>query len=854
MNEKRCYGCMNLKSKEPVCEHCGYDERTENAPHQLPAGTVLKEQYLIGKVLGQGGFGITYLGWDMYLDIPVAIKEYFPNGTVMRESAVSINVSSCSGDIGAKFQNNKERFMREAKMLARFSQVPEIVQIKNFFLANNTAYIVMEYIKGITLKQYVKEHGGKLSVEKTFEILKPVAVALCKVHKGGLVHRDISPDNIMMLPEGGVKLLDFGAVRDVGAASVDQPLTKSTEAILKQGYAPIEQYQNRGSLGPWTDIYALCATIYYCLTGQVPPDAPERLLSDENIDWKTLVPELTEAQVEALRQGMALRTQDRILSMEELCSRLFETEPKHVDDMEAIEDGQPENITEALITQEEKITSEQTGNEENRETKPSRLKKIIIAALAILAVLIIIAIAFMGGDREAEPAAASDKETDIKEEQEEPAGEQTKEEILEGQCGENVFWTLELGIGRLTISGEGPMDDFNGTWYKDVDDQEDDPEKTLPPWTEYRDKIRSLVIEEGVTSIGDNSFENCHNLSKVLFGEGLTYIGWQAFLSTDLRDVELPDGLREIASDAFNYCVNLKTVACPYSLELINCGAFGECTSLERIAVGENTVFQVEERTRAHPFIREDGSNLENVVIYGYTGSPAESFANEQGFAFVSIGDSSNVKLEGQCGDDVTWRLDLSEKTLYLEGTGDTWLYRVDDDERADWGLRDWPEDWLHYGYPDWYPYRESVEHIVIGEGITSLNHRLFTEMPNLKTVDLGTVKDSHVTFENCGMEEIVFPETMTNVGEFTVQNCESLKKATILGGSSGVREGLFHYCTSLEEVYFSKEAVITGDILDEDNPDPWTRNSKLVFYVYEGSDAYRYAKEYGIPYKLRTD
>ena len=162
MEGKRCYGCMKLKKNSPVCEHCGYDERETNAPHQIPAGTVLKEQYLVGKALGQGGFGITYLGWDLYLDIPVAIKEYYPAGVVMRDTTVTMDVVSCSGDEGARFRNNKERFLREAKMLARFSQVPEIVQVKNFFLANNTAYIVMEYVEGTNLKQYVADHGGKL--------------------------------------------------------------------------------------------------------------------------------------------------------------------------------------------------------------------------------------------------------------------------------------------------------------------------------------------------------------------------------------------------------------------------------------------------------------------------------------------------------------------------------------------------------------------------------------------------------------------------------------------------------------------------------------------------------------------
>lgn len=338
--EKRCYGCMKLKAGSPVCEYCGYDETTANAPHQLPAGTILNGKYLIGKVLGQGGFGITYLGWDQFLEVPVAVKEYFPNGVVMRECEYSLDVSSGGGEQAERFAKNRERFLREAKAIARLESCPEIVRVSNYFLENNTAYIVMEYVKGTTLKTHVKAHGGKLSPEQVFEIMRPVLGALDKVHQAGLVHRDISPDNIMLLPDGGVKLIDFGAVRDVHNAGVENPLTKSTEAILKHGYAPIEQYQKRGALGPWTDIYALCATIYYCLTGDVPMDAPERVLGDEDFSWRD-VPGLSAKQAEALEKGMALLPRMRIQSAGELSELLF-----HQEESAPLDDPQPEPVPE----------------------------------------------------------------------------------------------------------------------------------------------------------------------------------------------------------------------------------------------------------------------------------------------------------------------------------------------------------------------------------------------------------------------------------------------------------------------------------------------------------------------------
>ena len=317
-----CMGCMRPKQSHPVCEHCGYDERQQNQNHQLPVGTVLQGQYRVGRVLGQGGFGITYLGWDQILDIPVAIKEFYPSGFVTRDTTYSTEVSGCEGNRQMYFDNSRARFLREAKALAKFSDIPEIVHVRSFFETNNTAYIIMEYVQGMDLRRYVAQRGGRLGAQETLQLLKPVMAALDTVHEAELVHRDISPDNIMILPNGRVKLLDFGAVRDVENADAERELARSTEAILKHGFAPIEQYQKRGSLGPWTDVYALCGTAYYCMTGKVPPDAPERMTEDVHPDWQN-IPGLTPQQKNALEKGMAMRAKDRTKSVRELYAALY---------------------------------------------------------------------------------------------------------------------------------------------------------------------------------------------------------------------------------------------------------------------------------------------------------------------------------------------------------------------------------------------------------------------------------------------------------------------------------------------------------------------------------------------------
>lgn len=317
MEQRRCLGCMKMTGPEKQCEYCGFTLGQCNESHQLQPGTELHGKYIVGKVLGQGGFGITYLGWDKYLEMPVAVKEFFPSTLVTRD-AVSDTRVYCSMDFNQEsYRSGTERFLREAKALTKFAYVPQIVQIKDFFEENSTAYIIMEYIRGRDLRSYVELRGGKLTMQEVLAILEPVMEALTVVHEDGLIHRDISPDNLMLDPLGGAKLLDFGAVRSVDSPDAQKELTRSTEAILKHGFAPPEQYRNRGSLGPWTDVYALCATIYYCLTGKVPVDALARMMGEGEIDYDALS-ELPDYQVYALKKGMELKAKDRFATVKQL--------------------------------------------------------------------------------------------------------------------------------------------------------------------------------------------------------------------------------------------------------------------------------------------------------------------------------------------------------------------------------------------------------------------------------------------------------------------------------------------------------------------------------------------------------
>ena len=316
-----CISCQN-HIETPVCPHCGYPVQPQNEPHQLPVGTMLRGRYQVGRVLGQGGFGITYLGRDTLLETTVAIKEFYPSGMVNRRNDVSTRVECLTEKMAPHYARSKERFLREAKALVRFRSIPEVVDLLDFVEENDTAYIVMEYVRGVDLARYIQSKGGRLGVDETFRILRPVMEALAAVHKGDIVHRDISPDNIILDPMGGAKLLDFGAVRTVEDPDLEKGLAKSTEAILKHGFAPIEQYNTRGSLGPWTDVYAMCATVWYCLTGSIPEEASIRVSEGTDPDWRS-IPGLTEQQCAALEKGIAVRARDRFPTMDALTEALF---------------------------------------------------------------------------------------------------------------------------------------------------------------------------------------------------------------------------------------------------------------------------------------------------------------------------------------------------------------------------------------------------------------------------------------------------------------------------------------------------------------------------------------------------
>ena len=273
-NKQLCEYCLNENGGEP-CRYCGYDKNTyKKELAVLPPGSALMGKYIVGRVIGKGGFGITYLAYDIIGGKKVALKEFYPISYAARTDDGCTVAVSRSEDTSL-YQGGMKKFYDEASLVSKFNGNPNIVSVYEFFYENGTAYFVMELLRGYSLKSYVDKHGC-LTPEQALYVADRVSNALMVAHSSNTLHRDIAPDNIMICTDGNVKLIDFGAARQVSAE--DQ---KSLSVILKQGFAPLEQYQKHGKQGPWTDLYSLGATLYYALTKKCIDDPMTRLDNDE---------------------------------------------------------------------------------------------------------------------------------------------------------------------------------------------------------------------------------------------------------------------------------------------------------------------------------------------------------------------------------------------------------------------------------------------------------------------------------------------------------------------------------------------------------------------------------------------
>ena len=313
----RCNSCFKeYETDDTACPHCGYVQGSppEELSHLYP-GTELAGRYVIGSAVGFGGFGITYRAWDKKLDIVVAVKEYYPSGIVNRVPGTN-EVMIYAKKRTREYNYGKDRFLDEARNMAKFSSEPNIINVFEFFEENNTAYIVMEFLDGISLSTYIHTNGGKVDIDQGKEIAHSIGSALCRIHEKGIIHRDVSPDNIFLCFGGGIKLIDFGAAR------FSQDESKLMTIILKPGFAPPEQYEKINEQGPWTDVYALGATLYYVLTGEKPEESTNRKIKDTLPYPNAIEPSITENFSNCIMKAMAIDLKLRFKDVSEFLAAM----------------------------------------------------------------------------------------------------------------------------------------------------------------------------------------------------------------------------------------------------------------------------------------------------------------------------------------------------------------------------------------------------------------------------------------------------------------------------------------------------------------------------------------------------
>lgn len=311
MSTIRCMGCMQeYEDTFDICPQCGYGKATEiKEDFQLIPGTILNNKYIAGRVLSYDKSSITYLGWDAILETKVTIKEYFPQNLATRLREEN-KVSTYDGDRKTKYENGLETFLNAGVNLTKFNYITNIVQTFDSFTANNTGYVVMEYLEGESILDMVNKQG-KFSYQEAINIIMPILNSLSELHNNGVVHGNISPKNILIV-NGNPKLIDFNF--EVHSKY------ESKNILTTKGYSPIESYRPNGKIGPWTDIYSVCTTLYFMLTAKRPVESLKRENEDTLQSINKYARKVPSFVVNAITSGLSVNPKDRIQSIEELCA------------------------------------------------------------------------------------------------------------------------------------------------------------------------------------------------------------------------------------------------------------------------------------------------------------------------------------------------------------------------------------------------------------------------------------------------------------------------------------------------------------------------------------------------------
>lgn len=322
---KLCMGCMNeIEDHLSTCPYCGFNETAlRQESYYLDPGTIIGGKYIVGRVLSYGGHTVSYMGMDAEKNRKVIVKEYLPSDFSTRSEGEK-EVTIYSGDGQQQFEQGLTNFLNEANRIQHLQNINGIAKVYDCISENETGYVISEYVEGHTLKE-ILENGKRYSAEEAANFIRKILQGLVEVHRMDIVHCDISPETIMITNSGDIKLTDFGATRYVTTAN-----SKSLSIILKRGFAPEEQYRSKGVRGPWTDVYALGAVMYYMITGTIPQESVERALSDDLKEPSKLGISIPKNIENALMNALNVYQKDRTPSAEAFLAELNSREVKRI--------------------------------------------------------------------------------------------------------------------------------------------------------------------------------------------------------------------------------------------------------------------------------------------------------------------------------------------------------------------------------------------------------------------------------------------------------------------------------------------------------------------------------------------
>jgi len=650
---KLCPHCMQPSETE-ICPHCGKPVSYTAAPNHLPVGTVLNahglHSYSLGAVIGQGGFGATYIAYDQTSKIRVAVKEYYPARCARRVQGQIVPEAGKD----TVYVSGMESFLKEAKTLAGIEKMDSVVQVLDYFQENNTAYLVMEYLDGTPLHTLVQKNGP-FSAQDLLPKLPALMRDLSRLHARGTIHRDIAPDNIMLMPDGSLKLLDFGSARSVLDA-------QSMTVLLKHGFAPIEQYQTHGQ-GPWTDVYALCGTIYYCLTGQVPMSSLDRLDGEVMPAPSALGAQLTAQQEEVLLWGMTLQPKDRPQNMEEFSARFLRVLPMatlaHTFGSTAKRPAKAAEQPQTVVEEMPKTVPQPVPEPVVEPIQPEPQKKksgfgawirshvAIVAgcAAAVLLIAVVLGVVLLGG-----------KDNDTSADKPHTSGDSTGDLFVPNQ-------TEEPDEPEVPEQPEEPDE-------PEEPEEPEVPEEPEQPTVFESDGFHYVVEDDEVVIVDYTGTEAELAIPAEIDGCPVTTIRHRAFEgNTTITSVYFSSSMAYIASYAFEDCTALEYVFSDSAYVTVSSDAFLGCTALRLAWVTDSPSHWKLDKTPVYNVNHDTGAGL---LVDIYPGNYGEFYALTDTGEMILLyldPDTYIVYLEETVNDiPVTWADPTATQHITEEG------------------------------------------------------------------------------------------------------------------------------------------------------------------------------------------